>query len=1022
MEFYGSIHNHTDRSNFRLRDSTNQLDKLCWYAAKDLQHDFIAITDHETIATAIDCQKVEKKIREEFPNFKIIRGNEIYLCRNGLNKENYERGTDRFWHWILLAKDAIGHEQIREISTRAWSRCFKNGKMIRVPTYYDDLKEIIYMNPGHVIMSTACRGSKISTLILEYAKNPEQEKYDYILRWLRGMAEICGKENFFLEVQPSYDKEQILINQTYKKISEEIGFPVVISLDAHYLKKEDEPIHHAFLTAQEGERETSEFYASTYMMSREEIHEYMDKSIGVETVSLWLNNTKKIYDLCEDYDLTKPLHIPYLPLTIDTISKEEFNSFKDKIKELEYFYTSEYDSNRHLAAAIIRKIINKPDEYNNERTFQEIDDNLKAIRLASEKMSTQWSAYLLNLRDYCNVIWEKGNSFMGPARGCFYPTEKVLLANGQEREIQYIQKGDLIINHNGSINKVLNTLSYDVDETCYIIKGKGKEPIHCTYNHKFWIKQCKRCENPSYKNSWCKETCRRHNKCSYEKNHEAMYIPANQIEIGDMLAYPKPKLPPLEKKYIDLSEYLTGEYYFIEDDFVGYYVGNNRVKKGKILKRFITIDTDLAYLCGVFIGDGWTRTNSECEIGIAFNSETEKDLKSLERCIAILHNYGLETTLVKSPTRKLIQLKFYSKVWWHFFRDNFGKDTYEKHICDWLITSNTAITKSLLLGLMASDGHYDKDRICYDSVNLNLIKQIQMLWSSIGIFGNFKIRDQSAKNWHTGYKWTASGKQLEKIKEDFPLIQITVNKKYTRQDYLEDENCFYTIVESITTESYKGKVYDLTIENIPSYVINGSGVHNSGTGFLLLNMLDVTQINPLRETTKTYSFRFLNPERVSVLDVDLDIEGGKRPQVYSALQETYGTDRVSKVLTIRTEKSKSALLTACRGLNVDPDEAAYLASFIKADRGTTRTLAQTFYGDVEEDIPADKKFQELMTQKYPKVWEVAQYIEGLCCGVGSHAGGVIFYDEPITKSTALMCTSNGDVCTQFDLHTCEDVS
>ena len=90
MEFYGSIHNHTDRSNFRLRDSTNRLDELCWYAAKDLGHNFIAITDHETIATAIDCQKVEKKIREEYPEFKIIRGNEIYLCRNGLSKENYK--------------------------------------------------------------------------------------------------------------------------------------------------------------------------------------------------------------------------------------------------------------------------------------------------------------------------------------------------------------------------------------------------------------------------------------------------------------------------------------------------------------------------------------------------------------------------------------------------------------------------------------------------------------------------------------------------------------------------------------------------------------------------------------------------------------------------------------------------------------------------------------------------------------------------------------------------------------------
>ena len=72
MEFYGSCHSHTDRSNFRLKDSTNRLDKLCWYAADELKHDFIAITDHETIATAIDCQKLEKEIREKYPKFKIL--------------------------------------------------------------------------------------------------------------------------------------------------------------------------------------------------------------------------------------------------------------------------------------------------------------------------------------------------------------------------------------------------------------------------------------------------------------------------------------------------------------------------------------------------------------------------------------------------------------------------------------------------------------------------------------------------------------------------------------------------------------------------------------------------------------------------------------------------------------------------------------------------------------------------------------------------------------------------------------
>ena len=613
MEFYGSCHNHTDRSNFRLRDSTNRLADLCWYAADVLKHNFIAITDHETIATAIECQDVETKIREKYPDFKIIRGNEIYLCRNGLNANNYKRGEDKFFHWILLAKNAEGHKQIREISTRAWSHCFMQGKMLRVPTYYQDLIDIIGANPGHVIMSTACLGSKPSQLILEYANTQDPSKYEYLKQWLDHISDICGKENFFLETQPSHNKEQIVVNKVYKKLSEELNIPVIITLDAHYLKKEDEPIHHAFLTAQDGERETSEFYASTYMMSREEIHSYMDESIGRETVSKWLNNTKIIYDMCEDYDLTKPLHIPYLPLTVDTITEEEYLEYKDKIKELEYFYKSEHKSDRDMAAALIKKIKSDPEQYDNQQTYEMMDDNLAAVRISSDKQNTRWSAYLLNMRDYLKVVWEKGDSLVGCSRG-------------------------------------------------------------------------------------------------------------------------------------------------------------------------------------------------------------------------------------------------------------------------------------------------------------------------------------------------------------------------------------------------------------------------SGGGFLLLNMLDIIQINPLRESAPLKSWRFLNPERASVLDIDVDIEGGKRSQVYAALQDTYGADRISKVLTIRTEKSKSAILTACRGLKIDPDEAAYLASFIKSDRGQQRTLDQTYYGDEENDIKPDMKFRELMNGKYNKVWKVAKFISGLCCGVGSHAGGVIFYDEPITNSTALMQTTNGDIVTQYDLHVDERCS
>ena len=59
---------------------------------------------------------------------------------------------------------------------------------------------------------------------------------------------------------------------------------------------------------------------------------------------------------------------------------------------------------------------------------------------------------------------------------------------------------------------------------------------------------------------------------------------------------------------------------------------------------------------------------------------------------------------------------------------------------------------------------------------------------------------------------------------------------------------------------------------------------------------------------------------------------------------------------------------------------------------------------------------------YPELWNVAQKIEGLICGSGVHAGGVIFVDEPFTESTALMRAPDGTICTQFELHDAEDVS
>ena len=259
---------------------------------------------------------------------------------------------------------------------------------------------------------------------------------------------------------------------------------------------------------------------------------------------------------------------------------------------------------------------------------------------------------------------------------------------------------------------------------------------------------------------------------------------------------------------------------------------------------------------------------------------------------------------------------------------------------------------------------------------------------------------------------------------DTIVLKLETDPRLQYQESYDEinDNLRITWVSSEVNKAH-WSAYFLNLQRILDHcwdagTIVGPG-RGSGVGFYLLYILDIIQINPLWETTKTYSWRFLNPERVSVLDIDTDIEGGRRAQVLQYLRKVYGQDRVSNVATFGTEKSKSAIQTAARGLGIDVDIATYIASLIPADRGQLRSLRQCYYGD--EEYPAIPLFIQQMNE-YPELWEVAQKIEGLVCRLGEHAGGVIFVDEPFTNSTALMKVPNGDTVTQFDLHDCEEVS
>ena len=404
--------NHTQYSNLRLRDCIIKEEDLINYAI-ELGHEVVGITDHEAVCNAVKVEKIYKKIKKEHPNFKVILGNEIYLCRNGLNADNFNKDYDKYYHFCLYAKDAVGHKQIREISTRAWRRSYMARGMRRVPTYYQDLFDIIAENRGHVIGTTACLGGAIGTQLLKYRETKDEKLFEKILAWCDQMEFIFGPGNFYLELQPAANREQQYVNRMLIDIANTYHYPYIITTDSHYLKKEDKPIHKAYLNSQNGDREVDDFYATTYMMSTEELESFMNMT--KEELYEAYSNIHYIKEQCEDYSLLKPLKIPQLPwrdLGSYTIDQRYWCSC---IPYLDKFWSSDYEGDRELADAIVLRL-EEDERLRTDVIYNAINECLEMTWISSEVNKTHWSAYYLNLQKIIEECWNAG-TLVGCGRG-----------------------------------------------------------------------------------------------------------------------------------------------------------------------------------------------------------------------------------------------------------------------------------------------------------------------------------------------------------------------------------------------------------------------------------------------------------------------------------------------------------------------------------------------------------------------------------------------------------------------------
>ena len=407
------VHSHTMYSNFRLLDSINRPKDLV-KRALELGLSGIAITDHETLACHPEVSFYAKELEEEHPDFKVALGNEIYLTDTRDNGQKY-------YHFILIAKNKIGHRALRELSSRAWMNSYWDRGLERVPTLKSDMEEIIAKYPNSIIATTACIGGELSQNVLkliEGERTGDTEMatiaHNNIVNFVLWCKEIFGQGNFFIECAPGSSREQILVNKRLVSIAKAFELDMVIGSDAHYLKKEDRYVHKAYLNSKFGEREVDDFYEFAYLQSNDEIKTNLAPSeFTEEFIEQLFENSYKIYEQIERYDLGHKQTIP--KVEVEDYPKTVWAS--EQTKEFPTL-ASMYDSDDKIERYWVNKCVNRLEKLGlkNKTYLDRLEEEADIKRTISEKLETNMFSYPVTLQHYVNMFWDCG-SMVGAGRG-----------------------------------------------------------------------------------------------------------------------------------------------------------------------------------------------------------------------------------------------------------------------------------------------------------------------------------------------------------------------------------------------------------------------------------------------------------------------------------------------------------------------------------------------------------------------------------------------------------------------------
>ena len=292
------LHVHTEYS---LLDGACRINKMM-DRVKELGQTAIAITDHGVMYGCIDFYKAAKAA-----GVKPIIGCEVYVCPRKMSDRVHGIDNEAY-HLVLLCENMKGYENLCQIVSQAYTNGFygkPRADLVLLEQYHEGL-----------IALSACLAGAVPQRLLE---NDYEGAKSYALE----LSRIFGEGNFFLELQDHGIEEQRPVNQGIQRIARETGLPLVITNDAHYIRKEDAAMQDVLLCVQTGKTvddenrmrfETEEFY----LKSEEELLALFP---GQQEA---LDNTAKIAERCNVEFIFNQYHLPVFPVPEGYTSESYF--------------------------------------------------------------------------------------------------------------------------------------------------------------------------------------------------------------------------------------------------------------------------------------------------------------------------------------------------------------------------------------------------------------------------------------------------------------------------------------------------------------------------------------------------------------------------------------------------------------------------------------------------------------------------------------------------------------------------